>query len=213
MGRRALPKIDPTVDLSRHLYMLDEMTAPFEQKEFFAVNRPLQVEIGSGKGLFIKNAALQFPDQNFIGIEISKKYTRFAAYRLARDQIENAIMIAGDALRFMAEFVPPDSLAAVHVYFPDPWWKERHRKRRVMRESLIRDIERTLRSGGELHFWTDVREYFETSLELIQQHSALDGPRAVEPKDPEHDLDYRTHFERRMRMHDQPVYRSLFVKK
>ncbi len=82
-------------------------------------------------------------------------------------------MIHGDAQRVFAEVLPEVSVAAVHVYFPDPWWKKRHRKRRVMNERFLRDVERVLIPGGALHFWTDVEEYFQTTLELIRgEHGA-----------------------------------------
>lgn len=153
-----------------------------------------------------------FPDRNFVGIEIASKYARYSAARLARHGRTNAIMIQGDALRFFREWLGESLLDAVHVYFPDPWWKKRHRKRRVMREEFLRDIERTLKPGGELHFWTDVEEYFRETLDLLAACTTLKGP--VEPPEApaEHDLDYRTHFERRMRLHGEPVYRSLFHK-
>ena len=66
--------------------------------------------------------------------------------------------------------------------------------------------------GGSLHFWTDVEEYFQTTLEMIAAEVALEGPLEVAERPAEHDLDYRTHFERRMRLHDEPVYRSEFRK-
>jgi tRNA (guanine-N7-)-methyltransferase len=111
------------------------------------------------------------------------------------------------------ELLPADSLAAIHVYFPDPWWKARHHKRRVMTEAFLADVVRTLRVGGRLHFWTDVEEYFTSTLELIARSTPLAGPMAVEERSAEHDLDYRTHFERRMRLHGEPVYRSEFEKR
>ena len=104
------------------------------------------------------------------------------------------------------------SLAAVHVYFPDPWWKARHKKRRVMNESFVKEVERVLVPGGRLHFWTDVEEYFLTALETLRDHTQLSGPHAVQEKLADHDLDYRTHFERRMRITQQAVYRSEFRK-
>ncbi|CAN0489634.1 unnamed protein product, partial [Hapterophycus canaliculatus] len=61
------------------------------------------------------------------------------------------------------------SLEAVHVYFPDPWWKKRHRKRRVLSDANIRQFSRCLRVGGQLHFWTDVLDYFELTVELIAE--------------------------------------------
>ena len=67
--------------------------------------------------------------------------------------------------------------------------------------------------GGYLHFWTDVEEYFQTTLEMIAAEVSLEGPLEVVERPAEHDLDYRTHFERRMRMHDEAVYRSEFRKR
>lgn len=213
MGRRALPKVNPAIDTSKHHFMLDDLQPPLNKSDFFAdPDLPLEIEIGSGKGLFINTSSDRYPDRNFIGVELAKRYAHFAGARLARRKATNAVMISGDGLKLMSEFVAAESCAAIHVYFPDPWWKERHRKRRVMKESLIKDIERVLIAGGELHFWTDVKEYFDSTIELIGRVSTLTGPLAVEAKDPEHDLDYRTHFERRMRMHDRPVYRSLYKK-
>jgi len=66
--------------------------------------------------------------------------------------------------------------------------------------------------GGRLHFWTDVEEYFQVTLELLASATRLSGPHPVSERPAEHDLDYRTHFERRMRMHGLPVYRAEFIK-
>jgi len=108
--------------------------------------------------------------------------------------------------------LPEGSLRAVHIYFPDPWWKKRHKKRRVMRESLARRIEQTLQPGGSLHFWTDVEEYFQTARELLDGETRLHGPLEVPERPAVDDMDYRTHFERRSRLHNQPVYRAEYRK-
>lgn len=213
MGRRALRKIDPALDLSRHLVTPDELPRPWDPQALFGRRAPVEVEVGAGKGLFLRSAAAARPDVDFFGIEVSMKYARFAAAGLAKRGLENAVVVAGDALRVFAEVLPEASLAAVHVYFPDPWWKKRHKKRRVMRETFVRDVQRTLVHGGRLHFWTDVEEYFHTSLALVAEHTSLAGPLAVSEQPAEHDFDYRTHFERRMRLHDEPVYRAEFVKR
>jgi tRNA (guanine-N7-)-methyltransferase len=83
-----------------------------------------------------------------------------------------------------------------------------------MNEGFLADVERVLAPGGTLHFWTDVEEYFQTTLELIAQVSrGLEGPLPVAEREPEHDLDYRTHFERRKRKDALPIYRSEFRRK
>lgn len=217
MGRRALPKIDPALDLGRHLVETTELPKPFAPAELFGRAAPVEVEVGSGKGLFLLSASGKCPEHDFFGIEVAKKYARFAASRLSRAERQNAIMACGDALEFFREWITGNSLHAVHVYFPDPWWKKRHRRRRVLNEAFLQDVIRTLLPGGKLHFWTDVDEYYQSTLELIAQLPAnpagkLQGPLAVPETPAEHDLDFRTHFERRTRLHELPVYRAEFVK-
>jgi len=212
MGRRALRKIDPSFDLSGNLKSFDELPCPWNVETLFGRRASLEVEVGSGKGLFLRRTAAERPAIDFLGIEISHKYARFAAAALAKRQLSNAVVVAADALRVFDELLPDDALSAVHVYFPDPWWKKRHKKRRVMKESFLRDVRRTLRPGGSLHFWTDVEEYFHASLELIAVGTNLEGPLPVSEIPAEHDMAYRTHFERRMRLHAEAVHRAEFRK-
>ena len=213
MPRRAPRRVDPALDLSRHLLAPDDLPRPWEAARLFGRTAPLEIEVGSGKGLFLTAAAQSRPEVDFLGIEIARKFAEAVAARLARAGVTNARILNGDAQRLFAELLPDASLAAVHVYFPDPWWKKRHHKRRLMNERFVRDVERTLSPGGVLHFWTDVAEYFQASLELIARSTSLGPPRDVPERPPEHDLDYRTHFERRMRLHGAPVYRAEFVKR
>jgi tRNA (guanine-N7-)-methyltransferase len=208
MGRRALRKIEPTLDLTKHLRTVDELPQPFHAATHFGCELPLEVEIGSGKGLFIQNAAQSHSDRCYLGIEVMRKYAHFCAARLVRHDLSNALMVQGDGLRVFREYLGDQTVAAVHVYFPDPWWKKRHRKRRVMNEQLLADVQRVLVPGGKLHFWTDVAEYYETSLELIAKTTSLIGPLPVQERPASGDLDYRTHFERRTRLHAEEVYRA-----
>lgn len=212
MGRRALRKIKPGLDLSRHLKTFDELPQPWDPERLFGRRAPLEVEVGSGKGLFVRGAAAERPDVDFLGIEITRKYAEFSAAGLAKRELPNAVMVIADAVRVFGELLSDKSLAAVHVYFPDPWWKKRHRRRRVMCPALVSHVERTLLPGGEFHFWTDVEEYFQTSLELVAAETRLEGPIEVAEAPAEHDMDYRTHFERRVRAQGEPVYRAQFVK-
>lgn len=212
MGRRALRRIDPTLDLSAHFRRLDELPTPVSGPALFGREAPLELEVGSGKGLFLRTAATIHPDVDFLGVEIAMKYARFAAAGLAKAGLGNGMVIQGDAIRLVSELLPDETLWAVHVYFPDPWWKKRHKRRRVMRDDFLRAVQRVLRPGGSLHFWTDVEEYFQTSLALIAECTNFAGPLSVAEASSQHDLDYRTHFERRMRQTGQPVYRSEFRK-
>jgi tRNA (guanine-N7-)-methyltransferase len=213
MGRRALRKPDPALDLSRHYREFEELPRPWEQQMLFDHEAPLEIEVGSGKGLFLVNAAAQMPHRNFLGIEMALKYARYCAGRLAQREIANALAVHGNALRVFAELLPDASVTAVHVYFPDPWWKKRHKKRRVVNATFLKDVERTLKPEGKLHFWTDVEEYYRSTLDLIAAATTLAGPVDVPEPIAEHDLDYRTHFERRTRLAAAPVYRAEFQKR
>jgi tRNA (guanine-N7-)-methyltransferase len=213
MSRRALRKIDAELDLSGHLLMVEQLPLPWDEMALYGRKAPLEVEIGSGKGLFLTQAAEARPNHDFLGVEISAKYAQFCAARLVKRGQANARIVHGDAKRLLAEYMPSESAAAIHVYFPDPWWKKRHKKRRVINEGFLRNVERVLKACGRLHFWTDVEEYYHTTLELIASTTQLAGPFEVQERAPESDLDYRTHFERRMRLGGQAVYRAEFQRR
>jgi tRNA (guanine-N7-)-methyltransferase len=213
MGRRSLPKVDPSLDLASHFRVLSQWKEGEAVQTLFAnPTAPLEVEVGSGKGLFLASASRAYPDHNFLGIEIANKYARFAASRLAKEERKNAVMFQGDARLLFQQHLKEHDCAAVHVYFPDPWWKKRHLRRRIMNHEFVREIERVLQPNGTLHFWTDVEDYFHAALETLAAHSTLLGPFEVPELTPEHDLDYRTHFERRMRLHEVRIWRAEYRK-
>jgi tRNA (guanine-N7-)-methyltransferase len=212
MGRRVLPKISSSLDQSRHFRVLQEFPEGWDVSGLFSRTAPLQLEIGTGKGLFLRSAAAGQPADNFLGVEISSRYARYAASHLARLGLDNAIVLQGDGLRLLRQHLTDRSVAAVHVYFPDPWWKKRHHKRRVMTPQCLLDIQRVLQPSGTLHFWTDAHEYFVATLALVDQVTSLRGPLEVAEPVPQHEMDYRTHFERRTRLTGRPVFRARFVR-
>ncbi|MCL2120038.1 MAG: tRNA (guanosine(46)-N7)-methyltransferase TrmB [Planctomycetaceae bacterium] len=190
----------------------DNLPQPWDSQTLFGRQAPLELEIGSGRGLFITQAATVQPEHDFLGIEISQKYAKHCAILIAKKQLTNAMMVCGDAQAVLQNKIPDQSLAAVHIYFPDPWWKRRHRKRRIVCEPVIRLIHQKLIPAGKLHFWTDVEEYFLAGRQCIAHVPGFDGPIGIVEHVAEHDFDYRTHFERRTRLHGEPVFRALYEK-
>ena len=187
-------------------------SAPVDWVEVFGNTQSVEIEVGSGKGLFLINAAEKNPDRNFLGIEMAKKYAKEAAQKVAKRGFPNIKILPDDARRFLALYVPAASVRAVHIYFPDPWWKKRHRKRRVFCDPFVVDVARILQPGGDFHIVTDVDEYFGVMQSLMSEHPEFTPQPTPEPSPAEHDTDYLTNFERKYRIEGRPIYRSYYQK-
>jgi len=134
---------------------------PLDWARVFGRSGPVELEIGSGKGLFLLAEAARRPETLFFGIERRTEPLRLCAARAEKRGLENVRAMKADALEVLWGLVPPGSAEAVHVYYPDPWWKARHRKRRVFNPEFITDVARALAAGGKLKVATDVGGYFE----------------------------------------------------
>jgi tRNA (guanine-N7-)-methyltransferase len=129
-------------------------------QELFGNDRAVEIEIGSGKGAFLLAYAAEHPELNVLGIENQPRWVRWIEERLGAHPHANARVLCADAALIVSRFVRDDSVRAYHLYFPDPWWKRRHHKRRVVQASLAGEIHRTLEPGGILHLATDVADRF-----------------------------------------------------
>lgn len=126
----------------------------------FGRKEPVEMEIGSGKGTFLVEQAKAFPETNFFGIEWANKYYRYAVDRLERWGLFNVRMMRTDAAVFIENHVPDRSLRMFHLYFPDPWPKKRHHKRRFFCDENLAQVHRILESGGIINIATDHEDYF-----------------------------------------------------
>lgn len=129
---------------------------------------PVHIEIGSGKGTFLLNQARAQPDTNFLGIEWARKYYRSAVDRIGRWALTNVRIIRTDAADLIANFIPNCSVDYFHIYFPDPWPKKRHHKRRLICPANLEQLIRCLKTAGELRIATDHAEYFEHIQKIIK---------------------------------------------
>ena len=135
----------------------------------FGNSHPVELELGIGKGRFLLDAALQHPEVNYIGVEQAAKYLRLAHARAVRRGCTNLRFIHGDAREFVEFFLASASVRAIHVYFPDPWPKKRHHKRRLLDDAFLAEAERVLQPGGRLWLATDHDGYFESILEVLDR--------------------------------------------
>ena len=149
-----------------HLPGLDE--GPINLQQWFGSGRetyPLVLEIGCGKGTFLVQAASQNPGINYVGLEYAMAYWRYAADRCRRHGLENVRLVHVEAGSFVRNYVPDKCLQQVHVYFPDPWPKKRHHKRRLIQQSFLCDLHRKLEAGGIIRLATDHADYHQWMLE------------------------------------------------
>jgi tRNA (guanine-N7-)-methyltransferase len=124
----------------------------------FGNDAPVEIEIGSGDGTFLLTRATATPIRNVLGIERAPAKARRLAARVARLAVPHVRMLQADAACVLA-IVPRASVAAYHVYFPDPWPKRRHLRRRIFTAAFVRALGRTLALGGDLYVATDVGPY------------------------------------------------------
>ena len=125
----------------------------------FHNRRPVEVEIGSGKGTFLLARAAARPDVNLLGIEWAAAYCLYAADRIRRSKLTNARMVHADAVCFISDCLAEASVWRVHMYFPDPWPKHRHHGRRSLQLPFAAQIRRVLAPGGQLLIVTDYLDY------------------------------------------------------
>ncbi|MBA2706745.1 MAG: tRNA (guanosine(46)-N7)-methyltransferase TrmB, partial [Gemmatimonadaceae bacterium] len=128
----------------------DTLPRPLNWAELFGNANPIELEIGTGKGTFITEQAIARPDVNFFGIEWARWFWRYGSDRLRRHDCTNARTVRAEANFFLTEFVPLESISVLHIYFPDPWPKARHHKRRLIQPPFLKLVERILVPNGRL---------------------------------------------------------------
>ncbi|MCC6457548.1 MAG: hypothetical protein IT328_21505 [Caldilineaceae bacterium] len=175
-----------------------------------ATDRPVEVEIGFGRGDFLLDRARRHPQRLLVGYETKNKATRLMLQRIARYEISN-LWVSDDDVRFNLPLVMEDGrLDAVHILFPDPWWKPQHHVKRLFSPPFVDLLAAKLQSGGLLHFKSDVQEYGELVRYLVEQHGAFlpHDPALAERVGP-----YApTHREAWCQRHQRPVYAYYFVR-
>ncbi len=174
---------------------------------------PLECEIGCGKGGFLLAAASSRPGIRFLGVEAGPSYAAYCADRLARRGLRNAVLVADDARLFLADTVPPGAFVRIHVYYPDPWPKRRHRKRRFFQPGIAPLLHHALATGGELLIATDATAYFGEILALM-------GASPLFRRDPEREAELGlevpglafgpTNFSAKSRAAGEPAWRAVY---
>jgi len=202
----------PLEELQPYLLTPPDPPAPIDWAALFGRVAPVELEVGFGKGLFLVHQSEAYPDVDFVGVEIIRKYQLFTATRLAKRKRANVRVACADAKPFLAHCVGDATIDVLHVYFPDPWWKTRHHKRRLFTPEFAAEAFRVLKPGGRLSFATDVADYAAMVREVLAERPVWEYLPPPEEGTPAHDLDYLTNFERKARQQGTPIHRLLLRK-
>ena len=176
----------------------------------FGRSAPLVVEIGFGMGAATAAIAAAHPENNYLGIEVHPPGVGALLKEIGERGLTNVRIVQDDAVLVLDQMVAPASLAAVHVFFPDPWHKNRHNKRRLIQPPLVRLLASRLAAGGTLHCATDWQPYAEQMLAVLAAEPSLaNSSDGYAPRPPARPL---TKFEQRGLDRGHGVWDLVFTK-
>lgn len=178
-------------------FLLPRSREPFNAAEIFGREAPLTVEIGFGMGYSLAEMAQAAPERNFVGIEIHEPGVAQLCYELGTRNIANVRILDEDALELLALRFADASIDTVQLYFPDPWPKARHHKRRFVNAANAALIRRKLKTGGLFHMATDWENYAEWMLEHMEAAPGFENVAGAGHYSPRPEFRPLTKFEKR----------------
>ncbi|GGJ50641.1 tRNA (guanine-N(7)-)-methyltransferase [Virgibacillus kapii] len=206
MRQRNKPWADDFLEENTHIVIPNPQEYKGKWKKFFGNDKAVHIEIGTGKGQFIVEMAKQFPEVNFIGIELAKSIIVTAAQKINESKLNNIVLINEDAAN-LKEIFAESELATIYLNFSDPWPKNRHEKRRLTYHTFLEKYQEVLQPSGEVILKTDNMGLFEYSLTSFSQFGMqleevnLDLHRIHDP------TNRMTEYEEKFSSKGQPIYR------
>lgn len=181
--------------------------------ELFENIHPMELELGMGRAYYLFERARATPDHNIVGIEYKETFVKQANAKKVREQLKNLHAIFGHAWALVPALFESESLNNITINFPDPWWKKRHHKRRIINSEFLDVLVSKLQKGGTLFLQTDVSALFEIYLELFKAHPALDSTTHPQGLLLQNSMQAQSHREKKCLELDIPIYRALVIKK
>ena len=156
-------------------FVIPFVAAPVDLAAVFGRIAPLVVEIGFGMGSATAAIAASAPEIDFLGIEVHPPGVGALLQRIDEAGLDNVRIVQHDAVEVLESMIAPASLAGVHLFFPDPWHKKRHHKRRLIQPPLAAKLASRLQEGGYIHCATDWEEYAQQMLQVLGAEPALEN--------------------------------------
>jgi len=186
----------------------DDWTSPLQPAELYANPASLEVDVGCGKGRFLVARAGAHPEVNFLGIDRMLRRVRKVCGKVARAALTNVRLLRCESQYAIEYLLAPGSVSAFYVFFPDPWPKRRHRKRRMFKDQFINAIAAALTPGGLIHVATDQLDYFMDTHELFAEDPRFTELAPLVPTEEE-----QTDFERQFLAQGLQIGRCSFAKR
>lgn len=154
-------------------YLLNYQNAPLDAQAAFGRTAPLILEIGFGMGEATAHIARVRPDDNFLCCEVHEPGVGALLKRIGEHDITNIRILQHDAVEVLEQMLPEGSLDGIHIFFPDPWHKKKHNKRRLIQSAFVAKLTARLKVGGYIHCATDWQPYAEQMLEVLDAEPLL----------------------------------------
>lgn len=196
-------------------YGLDHQTEPFDFEKIYGNTNPVVLEIGFGMGKSLVEMAEQNPDKNYLGIEVHTPGVGACLAYAIEKGVKNLRVICHDATEILRDCIADGSLGGLQLFFPDPWHKAKHHKRRIVQPHFVETVAQKLAAGGFIHFATDWENYAEHMLEVLQAMQNTVGIRntsATNDYIPRPDFRPLTKFEARGHRLGHGVWDLYFIK-
>ncbi len=197
----SLPKVMPAI-----------FPGPPSWATVFGRRAPLEVELGCGRPHYLFERAAEAPEVDVVGIEWKARWIVNANKRMRREGVTNVRALHGNAWLLFGALFQPGSLAAVHLNFPDPWWKARHKKRRILNDTFADLVSSRLAPGGMFFIQTDVASLLEEILERAESAPSLTNPYGAGRLCLKKPVGARTHREKKCSTIGVPIFRAVLLK-
>jgi tRNA (guanine-N7-)-methyltransferase len=191
---------------------LDLADGPVDLSAAFGRDAPVVLEIGFGMGQSLAETAAQNPHKNFIGIEVHRPGVGRLVYSMDEMGLDNIRIYCADAVAVIAQCIPRESLSSIQIFFPDPWHKKRHHKRRLIQSGFVQKLIPLLQVGGQLHLATDWQSYAEQMLKVLSANSDLQNSSPTGGYVPRPESRPITKFERRGARLGHGVWDLIFIR-
>ncbi|MGR6980688.1 tRNA (guanosine(46)-N7)-methyltransferase TrmB [Testudinibacter sp. P27/CKL/0425] len=190
---------------------LEYQAETFDFAAIYGNNSPVVLEIGFGMGTSLVEMAKNNPDRNYLGIEVHTPGVGACVALAVQENVRNLRVICHDAMEILRDSIADNSLGGLQLFFPDPWQKSKHHKRRIVQADFIRLIQQKLVSGGFIHMATDWQNYAEHMLETLQNSDNLVNQSASGDYIPRPDFRPLTKFEQRGQRLGHGVWDLYFI--